>query len=285
MGYLQAAGAKLPQSRISAITIHRLSQKLQQPISYCCRSGVSTQGATIIEVRTDDGLTGWGDGARDAEILRANRDRVIGRSPFEVEAIFDELGGFTHDGSTAGGFDVALWDIIGKALDKPIYELLGKPYRTRVMPYASAGYRKDWPDLAEGFAEEIRHWTHDVGFRAAKMKTGYDPETDAEVIGAVRKAIGPHIRLGIDSGTPGAYDDATAVRLGKKLEECNLEFWEEPIDKYDLAGYAQLKNSLKIPLASGEALPVDWVMKNYVQGEVVDIVQPDINTTGLTGGR
>jgi hypothetical protein len=99
-------------------------------------------------------------------------------------------------------------------------------------PYASAGYRKNWKDLEAGFAAELRHWTHDVGFRAAKVKTGYDPVTDYRVVSAVRKAIGDEIRLGIDSGTPGAYDDGTAVSLGRRLEELNLEFWEEPINKY-----------------------------------------------------
>lgn len=180
---------------------------------------------------------------------------------------------------------MALWDLASKALGKPVAALLGKQYRTRVMPYASAGYRKNWADLEEGFAEELYHWTREVGFRAAKVKTGYDPATDVRVIRAVRKAIGEEIHLGIDAGTPGAYDDGTAVMLGRQLEEFNLEFWEEPINKWDLEGYARLKNALRIPLASGEALPIDWVIDNYVNKHLVDIAQPDISTSGFTGGK
>jgi D-galactarolactone cycloisomerase len=218
---------------------------------------------------------------------------VIGRSPFEVEAIFDELTELQsvpfHDmprqAPMPGGLDTALWDIVGKALGKPLSALLGKQYRRRVMPYASAGYRKNWSDLEKGFADELRHWTHDAGFRAAKVKTGYDPVTDIRILRAVRSAIGEEIHLGIDSGTPGACDDGTAVRLGRQLEELNLEFWEEPINKFDLAGYARLKNALRIPLASGEFLPVDWLIENYIQKKTVDIVQPDISDCWFTGGK
>jgi D-galactarolactone cycloisomerase len=301
---LRADGVSIPKIRISGITVHRVREQMQQEMGWCCKPvGPFAPGATIVEVKTDAGLTGWGDGGAAEQLLTRNPKLAIGRSPFEVEAIFDELRAVGSTvfapagasatqaslsagaGGAAGGLDVALWDIVGQALSKPVCQIFGKQYRKRVMPYASAGYRKNWPDLEAGFAAELRHWTHDVGFRAAKVKTGYDPHTDARIIGAVRKAIGPSIRLGIDSGTTGAYDDGTAIALGKKLEEYNLEFWEEPIDKFDLEGYRRLKSVLKIPLAAGEALPMDWVMKHYIQDQIVDIVQPDIDSFGLTGGK
>ncbi len=300
---LQAAGVSVPKIKITGVTVHRIREKVAREMGWCCRPvGEFFPGATIVEVKTDAGITGWGDGDAGEQILQRDPKRVIGRSPFDVEAIFDEVrstgstvfapagyqrpqGAPIRAGGAAGGLDIAIWDVLGQALNKPCCQLIGKQYRKRVMPYASAGYRKNWPNLAQGFAEELRHWTQDVGFHAAKMKTGYDPVTDAEIIRAVRKAIGPHIHLGIDSGTTGVYDDGTAIALGKKLEEYNLEFWEEPIDKYDLAGYARLRRVLKIPLASGEDLPMDWVIKNYIQEQVVDIVQPDIDTVGLTGGK
>jgi D-galactarolactone cycloisomerase len=294
---LKAAAASIPDLRIKAVKIHQLRQALKEPMGYCCAPGgvlgMTSTGASVIEVETDAGLTGWGDGAWGGEALRKNRDLVIGRSPFEAETIFEQVGDLSsppfhslpRNTATPGGLDTALWDLVGKALNKPIHALLGRQHRRRVMPYASAGYRKNWPDLEAGFAEELRHWTKDVGFRAAKVKTGYDPVTDVRVIRAVRKAIGDEIHLGIDSGTPGAYDDGTAVGLGRQLEEFNLEFWEEPINKYDLEGYERLKKTLRIPLASGEALPIDWVIENYIQRQRVDIAQPDISEAGFTGGK
>lgn len=295
---LAAQGTSIPDVKITGIRIHRLQQDLPEPMGYCCARGemlgFKTIGASVIEVTTDAGITGWGDGQYGGEaLLRANREVFLGRSVFEAEAIFDELTAqsrvayraMPRSATSPGGLDVAIWDAVGKALGKPIAALLGSKYRDRVMPYVSAGYRKNWPDLEAGFAEELRHWTHEVGYRAAKMKTGYGPATDVRVIGAVRKAIGEGIHLGIDSGTPGAYDDGTAVMLGRQLEQFNLEFWEEPINKWDLEGYARLKNALRIPLASGEFLPVDWTIENYIQKKVVDIVQPDIMDCGFTGGK
>ncbi len=295
---LRSAGKTIPDLKITSVKIHVVSQALKEPMGYCCAPGgvlgMTTLGSSIVEVGTDAGLIGWGDGPWGGEVLRKNRELAIGRSPFEAEAIFDEITDLSADAFQArmprnapspGGLDVALWDLMGKALGKPIHQILGKRYRKRVMPYASAGYRKNWPDLEAGFAEELRHWTKDVGFRAAKVKTGYDPVTDYRVLRAVRKAIGDKIRLCIDSGTPGAYDDGTAVSLGRRLEELNLEFWEEPINKYDLEGYARLKRVLRIPLAAGEALPVDWLVENYIQKQTVDIVQPDISESGYTGGK
>ena len=297
-GRLGAAGKTMPDLTITGVKVHQISQDLPEPMGYCCAPGgvlgMKTMGTAIVEVTTDAGLTGWGDGPYGGEVLRKNRELVIGRSPFEAEAIYDQItelsadhwqGRLPRSAPAPGGLDVALWDLMGKALKKPVSQLLGKQYRKRVMPYASAGYRKNWKDLEAGFAEEIRHWTKDIGFHAAKVKTGYDPVTDYRVLSAIRKAIGEEIHLGIDSGTPGAYDDGTAVSLGRRLEELNLEFWEEPINKYDLEGYARLKRTLRIPLASGEALPLDWVIENYIQKHVVDIVQPDISESGFTGGK
>ena len=292
---LDAADAS--QIKITNVRVHRLVQPLPEPMGYCCAPGgplgMESVRANVVEVETDAGITGWGDGSWGGAVLRDNPATVIGRSPFEFEAIFDEIAEASTGGyrrmprqiDTPGGLDVALWDIVGQAVGKPCWALFGKKHRDRVMPYASAGYRKDWDPLEAGFAEELRHWTHDKGFRAAKVKTGYDPVTDIKVMTAVRKAIGDDIHLGHDSGTPGAYDDGTAVMIGRQLEELNLEFWEEPINKYDIEGYRRLRNALRIPLASGEALPIDWVIENYINGKVVDIAQPDISNAGLTGGR
>jgi D-galactarolactone cycloisomerase len=295
---LHAAGKIVPDLKITGVKVHIISQPLKEPMGYCCapggRLGMTAIGSSVVEVETDAGLVGWGDGPWGGDALHKNRELVIGRSPFEAEAIFDEITDLSADSFQArlprgapspGGLDVALWDLMGKALGRPVCQLLGKQHRSRVMPYASAGYLKNWKNLEAGFAEELRHWTQDVGFRAAKVKTGYDPVTDYRVVSTVRRAVGDEIRLGIDSGTPGAYDDGTAVSLGRRLEELNLEFWEEPINKYDLEGYARLKRALRIPLAAGEALPIDWLVENYIQKQVVDIVQPDISECGFTSGK
>jgi D-galactarolactone cycloisomerase len=148
--------------------------------------------------------------------------------------------------------------------------------------YCTALYRKDWPDLAEGLAEEARGWKA-KGFRAMKMKIGYSPELDVHLVRAVRAAIGDDIGLAVDSNC--AYDAATALALGKQLEPFHLMWWEEPVLADDFAGYQRLKQSLSIPLAGGETGDAEWLIANYVTPSLVGILQPDLENIGLTGAR
>jgi len=283
---LRAEGTAIPKIRITGVRAHHLTGKLKQRFGWSL-NWTDTRQAVLVEVTTDAGLTGWGDGGYAPELLRRDKQLVIGRSPFEVESIFESLRpparGQSKMGPPAGGgIDVALWDIAGQALGRPVCELLGHVYRTRVQPYCTALYRKDWPDLAAGLAEEARGWK-ERGFRSMKMKIGYGPDVDVEVVRAVRQAIGNRIGLGVDANC--AYDDGTAVMLGRQLEEFDLMWWEEPIPADDFTGYERLRQALRIPLASGESCDLDWLIRHYVKPQRVDIIQPELTQVGLTGGR
>ncbi|MCC7233708.1 MAG: mandelate racemase/muconate lactonizing enzyme family protein [Bryobacterales bacterium] len=272
--------------KITRVRIHRIEGKLKERFGWSLNwTGVRT--ATLVEVNTDEGITGWGDGNYGGERLLAYPELVIGRSPFEMEAIFDDLrepaaGQFDRGEPTSAGLDLALWDIAGRALGKPVSALLGNRISDRVRPYCTCMYRKDWSDPAASLAEEARGWVA-RGHRILKMKIGYGPELDVEVVRSVRQAIGPDTGLAVDANC--GYDDGTAVALGHELERFNLLWWEEPIWAHDLQGYDRLRRLLRIPLASGETMPADWIIRNYVQPRRVHIVQPDLDTVGLTGGR
>lgn len=276
----------LPGVRIAKVNIHVLEAPLSGRFGWSL-NWTDKRSAELVEVVTDSGLTGWGDGHWGGSRLIEHPELVIGRSPFEVEAIFDDLrpaaGHQTRVGEpSSGGLDVALWDLCGKLLGRPVCDLLGRRHRSRVEPYLTALYRQDWPDLAEGLAEEALRWK-DRGWKSMKMKIGYGLESDVRAVRAVREAIGDDIGLGVDSNC--AYDAGTAAALGRRLEEFNPMWWEEPILADDLAGYARLSRSLRIPLASGETLTTDRVILDYIQPRLLDIIQPDIDTVGLTGGR
>ena len=272
--------------KIARVRVHRLRGKLRERFGWSL-NWTDTRTATLVEVETDAGLTGWGDGSFGGDRLRQHPELVIGRSPFEVEAIWDDLRPPAEAQRDRGepasaGLDCALWDIVGQALGKPVWSLFGRQYAPRVTPYCTCMYRKDWPDLAEGLAEEARGWVA-KGFRVLKMKIGFGPDTDVDIVRAVRRAIGDGVGLAVDANC--AYDDGTAVALGRRLEEFNLLWWEEPIWAEDLNGYDRLRRVLRIPLASGETMSADWLLRNYVQPRRVDIVQPDLDTVGFTGGR
>jgi D-galactarolactone cycloisomerase len=266
--------------KIRHIRIHRLQGQVSERFGWSL-NWTNTRTVQLVEVETEDGLTGWGEGSVYAP------EKAIGRSAFEIAALWEQsrapLEKQRRRGAPHGaGLDIALWDLVGKALGKPVCELLGPVYRTSVQAYCTAMYRKDWPDFPSGVAEEAATWVA-KGYRFLKMKIGFDPQTDVRIVKAVREAIGPDIHLGVDSNC--AYDSATAVALAHRLEPFNLMWWEEPFLADDLAAYDRLRQTTSIPIAAGETESTDWLITNYIQPHRVDILQPDLEHVGLTGFR
>lgn len=275
-----------PRLRITSIRIHRLRAPIAERFGWSL-NWTSHRTATLVEVTTDGGLVGWGDGAGGEDALLAAPELAIGRSPFEAEAIYQELrrrpGHQERTGSSrCGGLDMALWDLMGQALGLPVWRLMGKQHRDKVRPYCTALYRKDCSDLAEALCAEALAWKA-RGFRAMKMKIGYGAEIDARLVRAVREAIGDDTGLAVDSNC--AYDAGAAVGLGRRLEACDLMWWEEPLVADDYDGYRRLREAVRIPLAGGETLLLDSLLRDYIQKRLVDVLQPEVELIGLTGAR
>ncbi len=272
--------------RITGVRVHRLSAQLQRRFGWSL-GWTAKRTATLVEVSTDCGITGWGDGQSGEALWLKRPELVLGRSLFEVEAIYENLRQAAPvqgrpRSSVCGGLDTAIWDALGQAVGLPVSRLIGAQHHTAIRPYCTALYRQDWPDLAAGLCEEAVRWKA-RGFRMMKMKIGYSPELDFQVAQAVRQAIGPEIGLAVDAN--GAYMAGTAVALGRRLEALNLMWWEEPLVADDFAGYARLREQLNIPLAGGETLAADELIRDYIQPRLVDIVQPEVETIGITSAR
>ncbi len=176
--------------RVTGVNIHLLAAPLSRRFGWSL-NWTDSRTASLVEVTTNAGISGWGDGRWGGARLEENPELVVGRSPFEVEAIFDDLrpaaGHQTRVGeAAAGGLDTALWDLCGKLLGRPVCDLLGRRQRDRVHGYLTALYRQDWPDLSEGLAEEALEWKR-RGWLSMKMKTGYGAETDARVTASNRR--------------------------------------------------------------------------------------------------
>jgi D-galactarolactone cycloisomerase len=267
--------------KIQRILVHRLEAPIRERFGWSL-NWTRQRRVTLVEVQTDAGVSGWGEGQAGSGAAQA-----IGRNIHEIAGIWEAsrppmVQQRRRGAPTGAGLDIALWDLAGKALGKPVCELLGPVLRTRIEAYCTALYRKDWPDLAEGLATEAREWVA-RGYRRIKMKIGYDPVTDVKIVRAVREAIGGDIGLGVDSNC--AYDTGTAVALAHQLEPFHLMWWEEPLLEDDLAGYDRLRGSTTIPIAAGENGSTDWLTLHYVQPRRVDILQPDLEWVGLTGFR
>jgi len=285
--------------KITDIAIHVLKSPLAEPFAFS-QGWVRQRSATLVEVSTDEGVTGWGEafaqGLEPPEIAatvidKALRPLVTGADPLETEVLWHRMYHMTRDYGRKGSvvaaisaIDMALWDIAGKHRGVPIHALLGGAFRTSVQPYATGFYRIRGQGEAARLAEEaIRH--HEAGFTLMKVKLGYGVDDDIACMAAIGRAIqGKPIGLMVD--TNHAYGRAEALRLGRALDGFGLRWYEEPVAPEDLRGYVEMRDKLTMPIAGGENEHTLFGFRELLAAGAVDIAQPDIGSCGgITAAR
>ena len=286
-------------TRIVDVKAHYLRAELAEPFGWSVYLTPIRQ-ALLIEVRTDDGLVGWGESG-SGTLSRAGAVFVeevlaplaIGEDPFNLDRIalrvaatLDRAGWTGDFGIQAwSGLEVAIWDIMGKAVGRPVSQLLGGRVRDRVMAYATGLYYVPTvPDPTASRQEEAQRYVA-AGYHAMKMKVGgLTPSDDLQEVAAIRQAIGNNVLLMADANC--AYDSRTAVLVGRGLEGLGVAWFEEPVQRGDLAGYQEVKRALSMPITGGEHLGSLDAFREYVAGRVVDVLQPDVaNCGGLGASR
>jgi D-galactarolactone cycloisomerase len=279
--------------KISQIKTYALQTPLTQPFAFS-QGWVNRRSATLVEVITDEGVSGWGEAFGQgleppqialAAIESALAPLLIGANPLDTEVLWHRMYHATRDFGRKGSViaaisavDIALWDIAGKAYGVPVHQLLGGAFRTRVQAYATGFYRIQGQGESARLGEEaLQHF--EAGFTAMKVKLGYGLEDDIAVMGEVRRALaGRPVTFMVD--TNHAYGVADAIRLGRALEEYNLRWYEEPVAPEDLAGYCELRRSLSIPIAGGENEHTLFGFRALLGALCVDVAQPDIGSAG-----
>jgi L-alanine-DL-glutamate epimerase-like enolase superfamily enzyme len=257
-----------------------------------------SQDDLVVLVHTDEGITGIGevDSAPDvvAALIRQDsshavahslRSVLVGRDPLDVEGAWDAMyRGLIYVGRRGigihaiSGVDIALWDIRGKALGKPVCELLGEVHHDRVRAYASMLM----PDTTEETAERVTA-LREQGFTAVKLgwgPLGRDPDHDVRLAAAAKEAGGDGVDILIDAGL-GYEDDAqTAVRVARELEQLGIGWLEEPFlpDAYE--AYAELADTVDLTIAAGEQDVTRWGFRELIERGHVDLVQPDVTRCG-----
>jgi D-galactarolactone cycloisomerase len=277
-------------STIKKITCHVVTTPIQRPFTSSRGWLYKTRGTCLVEIETADGIVGWGECYGPSAVAKAFIDtqlapRVIGRDPFDVEVVWEDLYNRIKDYGPKGmsiaaisGIDIALWDIIGKTCGKPVHKLIGGAFRTEVDAYATGMYFTDMDRLIPEAVEEAAGYVRD-GFRAIKMKIGLGSvPRDIERVRAVREAIGPGIRLMVDANH--SLTVPTAIRMGRALEELDVEWFEEPISPEDLDGYVEVTRALDIAIAGGENEFTRWGFRDAITRKAMDIVQPDVCAAG-----
>jgi D-arabinonate dehydratase/D-galactarolactone cycloisomerase len=251
-------------------------------------------GQILVEVFTDGGVTGMGECsptvntmALSAIIENQIKKIAVGRSPFDAEIIWNKVYQDHYKHGHQGvmmfalaGVDIALWDVMGKALGVPCYMMMGGKVREKVPLYASAMRMHRTP------AQEVKHLANwiDRGFTAAKIHPyeffANDQGTDdtLDVVRAVREAFGPKLRLFVDMNH--AYTVHRAIQIGRELEKLGVAMFEEPISPDDFEGYARLCDALDVPVSAGEESCTRWAHRDLITYGKVDIIQPDVSKCG-----
>ncbi len=247
----------------------------------------------FLKMTTDDGLVGWGEPIVEgrADTVRAAVEEMgeylIGKDASRIEDLWQVLyrGGFYRGGpilmSAISGIEHALWDIKGKRLGVPIYELLGGAVREKMRVYAWIGGDKPSEAATSAQARVV------AGYTALKMNATAEMEwidsalkvqEAVERIAAVRSAVGYGIGIGIDFH--GRVHKGMAKVLAKELEPFKPMFIEEPVLAENNEALIELARHTTIPIATGERMYTRWGFKTLLESGVVDIIQPDLSHTG-----
>ena len=280
--------------KISSIKSHVLRYELDKELGYS-QQYYKHRTAHLVEIETDEGITGWGECFGPGNIALANKyivekviqPLIIGEDPINKEYIWHKVYNLLRDSGQKGmpiqalsGIDIALWDILAKKAKLPLYQLLGGKTNSKIPVY---GYgmmlqKKSVEELCELFKKEANQ-IKEKNFKAMKMKVGLGPKEDLKLVSSVREAIGNDFKLMVDANH--AYNKNDALYVGRGLDEMEIYWFEEPVAPEDYDGYKELKEKLKTNIAGGEAEFTKYGWNQLIKNNCIDIAQPEV--CGLGG--
>ena len=255
-----------------------------------------TQDTLIVRVTTDEGIVGIGEvdsspwvikaiieAPKSHTLCRGLKEIVIGENPFEISRIWEKMyQGSIYYGrrgaaiQAMSGIDMALWDILGKATGKPVYEMLGACYRKEIRAYASSLFGESLQETGDMARKYIDH-----GFTAVKFgwePLGLDADYDVRLVKTIREAVGPDVDVMIDAGL--VWDAKTAIRMAERFSEYNIFWLEEPLHPDDLDGYARLSQGTNVRIAAGEEESSRFSYIDLMDRGKIDVVQIDAARCG-----
>jgi len=265
----------------------------------------TTFDTALVRIDTDVGLTGWGEAKVAAGsfgdyhgVVAVINDEfgpsLLGQDPRQINRIWEQLycGTRGHHALARGhvfpamgrrgisiaalsGVDIALWDLLGKSLGVPVWQLLGGRRTERMAAYASGGWA-----VAVQIGEQLAGYVA-RGFGAVKMRVGVadgSPAASAERVVAARAAIGPGIELMCDAH--GTFTVAEARQFCHLVRDCDVAWFEEPVTADDRRGLAEVRRSTHIPIATGESECTRFDFRELIELRAADILQPDLAICG-----
>ena len=293
--------------KISKVTPWIISFPWRMRVGADRRLVESDRRLVLVQVDTDEGITGWGEvttypgpvaNRAMAAMIAQVSDYLAGESAHEFERLWQKIfRTFTYVGTRGAvtalisGIDIALWDIRGKELGLPIYQLLGGPVRDRIALYTHPPEPRNIPDAIADARQII-----EAGYEAFKFDPmmrfipgGNDGFMDGqlsregiaaadEIVGAVRDAIGPDIEILIDAH--GMYNVPTAIELANRLAAHDIHWFEEPVPVESWKALQQVRREIPVKISVGERLHTRWEFVPIFENGLADFAMPDVTWTG-----
>ena len=266
----------------------------------------TTFDTALVRVDTDAGFTGWGEakvsagsfGDYHGVVAIINQEfgpRLVGEDPRNITRIWESLYSGTRGHyalarghvfpamsrrgasvSAISGIDIALWDILGKSLNAPVWQLLGGRKAERMPAYASGG----WAPAAT-IGEQLKGYVAKGGFGAVKMRIGVfdgSPAASAERVLAAREALGPGVEIMCDAH--GTFTVSEARQFCHLVRDCDIAWFEEPVTADDKRGLAEVRSSTHISIATGESECTRFDFRELIELRAADVLQPDLAICG-----
>ena len=262
---------------------------------------LTTFDTALVRIDTDEGISGYGEakaavgsaGDHAAIVAAVNsefRELLAGEDALSPVRLWEKMYSGVRAGyaiqrgrtfpevsrrgvriAAMSGVDIAIWDIAGKALNVPVYRLLGGKCRNSVDAYASGGWAG-----TDGIGAQLMNTIRSSGYSAVKMRVGImdgTVENSISRVMAAREALGPDVKLMVDAH--GTFDVRQARRFARGVERANLTWFEEPVNVDDLDGMAEVRASTDIPIAAGESFYTRFDFERAIKARAIDILQPD----------
>lgn len=275
--------------KITSVTATPLGVPLDEELRWGAMA-VKVKGGIVVKITTDEGLEGIGEAGFSAVyfptvgpiINQQLAPMLVGRDPRDIGGLWQEMLDATHMWGRRGietyavsGVDIALWDLLGKISNQPVYRLLGAS-KPKVRAYFAPALKPTGE-----IVEEVKVAVAD-GFTAMKLRVTGDIESAVELLGSVRDAIGFTPEIMVDANM--SYDRRGAFELAKELEPFRLRWLEEPILSRSLSQYVEdntwLSDRINIPLAGGESLLTRYEYIDLLSRRTFDVLQPDCTSVG-----
>ena len=277
------------------------------PLHTTERSLAAGPGACLVRIETDNGIVGVGEACTQSEhdeaslsaqviIERGLKPLLVGEDPLNIRRLWEKQYLWTEWFGRAGitmyaisGVDIALWDIMGKALNVSVSRLLGGRFREDIPVYASILF--DMENVT-AMADEAKQWTRE-GYAAVKFgwgqtrasSFGLDPKKDEAAVKYLREELGPGVEIMLDVGRYVNWSGSHALKMARTLAAYDISWLEEPLPQDDVDGYVRLTQLSPVRIATGEGEYNRFGFKQLITRHAADVLQPDIcRAGGLTEG-